>query len=158
MAISPFLARIRQLVGHELLVLPSVAVLPWDEQGRLLLVRQSDHGQWGTIGGAVEPDEAPSDAAAREALEEAGVVVELGPIRAVLGGPEFRIRYPNGDETSYVSIVFDARIVEGEPCPDGDETLETGWFAPPDLADVQLSSFTRSLLSSAGIAPLTGAP
>jgi hypothetical protein len=34
------------MVGHELLLLPSVAVLPWDADGRLLLVRQprSDGG------------------------------------------------------------------------------------------------------------------
>lgn len=54
-AISPFLARLRQLIGHELLVLPSVAVLPWDDKGQLLLVRQSDHGEWGTIGGRSSP-------------------------------------------------------------------------------------------------------
>jgi hypothetical protein len=35
--ISPYVRRLRERVGHDLILLPSVAVLPWDEQGRLLL-------------------------------------------------------------------------------------------------------------------------
>jgi len=48
-------------------LLPSVAVLPWDEHGRVLLVREAETGLWQTIGGAVEPDESPAQAAVREA-------------------------------------------------------------------------------------------
>lgn len=151
MAISPFIARLRRLVGHELLVLPSVAVLPRDDRGRVLLVRQADTGQWATIGGAVEPDEAPADAAVREAREEAGITVELGGVRAVVGGPRLRIRYPNGDETSYVSTVFDARVAGGVPRPDGDETTGVAWFAVGELSRADLSGITRALLTAAGM-------
>jgi 8-oxo-dGTP pyrophosphatase MutT (NUDIX family) len=151
MGISPFIARLRERIGHELLVLPSVAVLPWDSSGRVLLVRLADTGRWATIGGAVEPDESPVEAAIREAEEEAGVTVEVGRVRAVVGGPEFRIRYPNGDETSYVSIVFDGLLTAGEPAPDGDETIEIGWFGPSNLIEVDMSDFTRALLREAGL-------
>ena len=51
MGISPYLCRLREFVGHDLLVLPSVAVLPWDADGRLLLVREAQSGLWQTIGG-----------------------------------------------------------------------------------------------------------
>ena len=37
MAISPHIARLRAAVGSELLLLPSVSVLPTDAAGRLLL-------------------------------------------------------------------------------------------------------------------------
>ena len=87
MAMSPFIRRLRDLIGSELLVLPSVAVLPGDDRGRVLLVELIDSGLWATIGGAVEPDESPQEAALREAHEEAGVELKLGPILAVLGGP-----------------------------------------------------------------------
>ena len=151
MAISPYIARLRQRVGHDLLVLPSVAVLPWDASGRILLVKLRDTGQWGTIGGAVEPDESPESAAVRETAEEAGIVVALCGLRAVIGGPEFRIRYPNGDQTSYVSTVFDGVVTEGTPRPDGEETVDTGWFHPSGLAEVDMSDFTRALLREAGV-------
>jgi ADP-ribose pyrophosphatase YjhB (NUDIX family) len=146
--ISDHLRRIRALVGHELLVLPSVAVLPRDDEGRLLLVRLVDTGNWATIGGSVEPDESPADAAVREAAEEAGVAVTLGAVLGVVGGPDFRITYPNGDLTSYVTTVYDARVAGGSPRPDGDETMDVGWWEPVALPLDHMSHFTRSLLAA----------
>jgi ADP-ribose pyrophosphatase YjhB (NUDIX family) len=151
MAISPYIQRLRRLVGHELLVLPSAAVLPRHDD-RILLVRLTDTDQWATIGGAVEPDESPQEAAVREAREEAGVTVALGRILGVIGGPAFRITYPNGDETSYVSTVFDATVTGGTPEPDGDETSAVRWWPVDQLPDADMSSFTRALLRAVGIA------
>ncbi len=150
-AISPHIKRIRAFVGHELLVLPSVAVLPRDDHGRLLLVRLIDTDQWATIGGVVEPDESPATAARREAAEEAGVDVALGRILGVVGGPEFRITYPNGDQTSYVSTVFEATVVGGSPQPDGDETSAVQWFGPEQLPHREMSAFTLALLRAVGV-------
>jgi 8-oxo-dGTP pyrophosphatase MutT (NUDIX family) len=151
MGISPYLRRLRELVGHELLILPSVAVLPWDADGRLLLVRETETGRWQTIGGAIEPDESPSEAAVREAAEEASVGIQIDGIRAVTGGPQFRLTYPNGDRASYVSTVFDAHVLHGEPRPDGDETIDVGWFSVDGLAQVPLSDFTVALFEAARV-------
>lgn len=153
MAIAPHIRRLRELVGNELLVLPSAAVLPRDEAGRVLLVRIIDTGQWAAIGGAIDPDESPGQAARREAEEEAGVTVELGPILGVLGGPEFRMTYPNGDKTSYVSTVFTATVISGSPRPDGDETSEVAWFDLDRLPYDEMSAFTLALLSAVGFGP-----
>jgi 8-oxo-dGTP diphosphatase len=143
MAISPYIQRLRAAVGKELLLLPSVTVLCRDDQDRVLLVRQVDSGQWSTIGGLVEPDEAPRAAAVREAREEAGVDVELLGILDVVGGRSFRVHYPNGDTTAYVSTVFDARVVGGTPAADGEETSEVGWFTRAALDEADLSTFAR---------------
>jgi len=137
-----------------LVLLPSVAVLAWDEEGRLLLVREAETGLWQTIGGAIEPDESPEQAAVREATEEAGVVVELTGIRGVVGGPQFRMTYPNGDLVSYVPTIFDARVIDGEPRADGDETIDVAWFTTSQLADAALSEFTIALLGDPAVAIL----
>jgi ADP-ribose pyrophosphatase YjhB (NUDIX family) len=155
-AISPYIRRLRQLVGHELLVLPSAGVLPRDGEGRILLVRLIDTGQWAVIGGAIEPDESPQQAAVREAEEEAGVAVALGPILGVIGGPQFRITYPNGDQTSYVSTLFDATVIGGTPTPDGDETSSVAWWPADQLPVGEMSSFTRALLEAVGIPSAPG--
>jgi 8-oxo-dGTP diphosphatase len=63
---SPYILRLRDKVGHQRLLLPSVSVHIFDDANRLLLVRLRDDDQWSTPGGAIEPDEFPSDAAARE--------------------------------------------------------------------------------------------
>jgi len=154
MGISPYLRSLRDRVGHELVLLPAVAVLPWDEDGRLLLVREAETGLWQTVGGSIEPDEAPADAALREAAEEAAITVEIERLRAVLGGPRFRLTYPNGDLVSYVSIVFDVRVVAGEPRADGEETLAVAWFAPDELRAVPVTDFTVALFDAIGLATL----
>lgn len=132
-------------------MLPSVAVLPRDDEGRILFVRLADSGRWATIGGAVEPDESPQDAAIRETQEEAGVTVRLDDLLTVLGGPEFRVTYPNGDVTSYVVSVFDATVTAGVPRPDGDETIEVQWWPPDGLPYAQMGTLTLALLRGVGL-------
>lgn len=150
-ALSPYLRGLREKIGHELVLLPSVAVLPWDERGRLLMVREANTGRWQTIGGAIEPDESPHEAAVREAAEEAGVAVSLQRIRGVVGGPRFRLLYPNGDLVSYVPTIFDASVMRGTPRPDGEETLEVAWFSPAQLAAAELTEFTHALFEVAHV-------
>jgi 8-oxo-dGTP pyrophosphatase MutT (NUDIX family) len=131
-------------VGSELLLLPSVTVLPRDTEGRVLLVRDRAMNAWMTIGGMVEPDEDPALAAVREASEEAGILVELEGILGALGGPQFRLRYPNGDEAAYVTIVYGARLIGGVPQADGDETDDVSWFGLSELQNVALTDFARA--------------
>ena len=151
MGIAPHIARLRASVGHDLLLLPSAAVLPIDDQERVLLVRQRDSGLWGTVGGAIDVDESPPDAARREAREEIGVEVELTGLLGALGGPRFHLTYPNGDRAAYVSVVYRARIVSGEPAPDDDETTEVRWFTRDELStDPDVHPFAHATFESLG--------
>jgi 8-oxo-dGTP pyrophosphatase MutT (NUDIX family) len=87
-------------VGHDLLLMPSVAVLPLDAGGRMLLVREAGGDTWGTLGGAVEIGESPARAAVRESYEELGIGVRLTRLLDVLGGPDYEVTYPNGDRAA----------------------------------------------------------
>lgn len=100
--IAAHIARLRAAVGHEMLLLPSVSVLPVDEAGRVvLLVRHAGHDDgWGVLGGAVDMGESPAAAAARETREEIGADVQLVRLLDVLGGPEYEVSYPNGDRAA----------------------------------------------------------
>ena len=122
MGISPYIARLRAAVGHDLLLLPSVSVLPIDPAGRLLLVRHADHDDgWGVLGGAVEIGESPAEAAVRETREEIGVEIRLVRLLEVLGGPDYEVSYPNGDRVAYVAAVYEAAIIDGSPAARDDE-------------------------------------
>lgn|SRR5487761_1892286 len=120
------------------------------------MVQDAQTGLWQTVGGGIEPDEAPQDAAIREAEEEAGIRVQIDRVRAVVGGPRYRLRYPEGDLVSYVSIVFDARVLAGTAHPDGDETVAASWFSGSELCELALSDFTVTLLSDPAVAILAG--
>lgn len=150
MPVAPHIAELRAKVGHDLLLLPSVAVLVLDDAGRVLLGRHADEDRWGTIGGAVDVDESPADAARREALEEIGVPVELTGIVAVLGGPDFRKTYPNGDRCAYVTTAFSARVSDGVPAADEDELSAIRWFTRAELDDPELSDFARATFTALG--------
>ena len=148
-----YVADLRELVGHRQLLLPAVSVHIADDAGRLLLVHQRDRGQWGTVGGAIEPGETPSDAAVREASEETGLHVEVTQLVAALGGTAFEMTYPNGDKCAYLSIVFDARAVGGVLTPDGEEVSECRWFTRGELATADISTVSRSVLLATGWLP-----
>jgi ADP-ribose pyrophosphatase YjhB (NUDIX family) len=148
MAVSPYIAKLREYVGHDMLLMPGTAVIPRDAQGRILLIRQTDSGQWAMIGGSMEPLETPEETALRETREEAGVDVRLDGVLGVFGGPDQVVNYPNGDVVAYVAIVFGATVVSGTPRPDQEETLAAGWFTPGEAADLDLSPNARATLSA----------
>ena len=151
MGIAAHIARLRAVVGHELLLVPSVSVLPVDGAGRVLLVRHAGHDDgWGVLGGAVEMGEPPAAAAVRETREETGADVELVRLLDVLGGPDYEVIYPTGDRTAYVTAVYEARIIRGSPAPGDGELSELAWFTPGELPSLQLSRFSRALLHATG--------
>ena len=80
-----------------------------------------------------------------------GVTVELDAIIAALGGPQFRLRYPNGDQTAYVTIVYAARVIAGVPRPDGDETDRAEWFSPSEFLTAPLTAFALAQFDALGM-------
>ncbi|MFI5492077.1 NUDIX domain-containing protein [Actinoplanes sp. NPDC051859] len=154
MAISSHLARLRSMIGHELILLPAVSVLVLDEQARLLLVRHAGQRDgWAVPGGAVEVGESPAQAAVREIREETGLQINRLRLRDTLGGPDYEVTYPNGDRVAYVTTVYEAGISAGTPVPDQEEITELDWFAPVHLPELDLNPFTRALLRATGYLP-----
>jgi 8-oxo-dGTP pyrophosphatase MutT (NUDIX family) len=142
---SDYVRALREKVGHDLLFWPSAATMIKNGE-RYLLVRHVE-GRWTFPAGAVDPGETPAEAARRETREEAGVEVEVLAIAGVFGGyPNFRGTYANGDEVAWVTTLFEARIVGGEPHPADDETAEVGWFTAAEAYELPLSPSTRHML------------
>jgi ADP-ribose pyrophosphatase YjhB (NUDIX family) len=133
MAIPEFIKTLRAKIGTALLQVPTVTVMVYADQGRLLLVKDKPSGLWGAPSGIVDPHELPSDAAVREVWEEAGVYVELTHILGVFAGKNFSGVYPNGDQLSVVATVFAARVVSGMPRADQEETSDAGFFDPGEI-------------------------
>jgi len=125
-----YIFELRRFVGSRPLIMAGAAVIVRDDDGRLLLQRRSDTGDWGTIGGAMEPGETFEETAARELYEEAGLRAASFKFVALLSGRDMYYRYPNGDEVYNALAVFEAVGVSGEPAVNDDEGLELAWFHP----------------------------
>ena len=148
MPISPYVRDLRARVGHTRLLLPSVSAHVFDRSSRMLLVRQRDSRVWSTPGGLIEPDERPADAVVRETWEETGLLVTPTRVQAVYGGPEFVVRYPNGDEVQYVIIAFECDFAAGTLKGETAETVDARYFSERDAADLVLSPWLRTTLAS----------
>jgi 8-oxo-dGTP pyrophosphatase MutT (NUDIX family) len=136
MATPEFVLALREHIGHAPLWLSGVTaiVLRADE---VLLVRRSDNGAWTPITGIIDPGEEPADAAAREALEEAGIEVAVERLAKVHVMPE--LQYGNGDRVQYLDLVFRCRWVSGEPHPADDECSDARWFPLAALSELEFS-------------------
>src|SRR6478752_10343600 len=97
MPIPDFVLELRRHVGTAPLPLVGVTavILRGDE---ILLGRRSDNGALTPITGIVDPGEEPADAAAREALEEAGVRIRVDRLAAT--GVHGEIVHANDDRAT----------------------------------------------------------
>lgn len=130
---STYYKSLRQKVGHQLLMMPAVAAIIRDDEGRVLLMRQSSTGDWSLPAGAIEPGETPVESVVREVAEETGYEVVPGCIAGVLGGPAMRVTYPNGDIVEATVVFFDCEIMGGELEAIDGEAMDFGWFAPGEF-------------------------
>jgi 8-oxo-dGTP pyrophosphatase MutT (NUDIX family) len=129
-ATPSFILELRTLVGTRPLWLSVATAIVVDDEGRILLGRRADTGAWDA------PGEEPADAAARECLEETGVVVV--PEEGIAIGVMPPVTYANGDQVQSLDIAFRCRPVGGEARVNDDESLEVEWFplsALPELKE-----------------------
>ncbi|MEU5434237.1 NUDIX domain-containing protein [Streptomyces sp. NPDC020719] len=157
MATPEFIRAIRASAGHQLLFLPGVSAVVFDDDGRVLLGRRADSGEWSIIGGIPEPGEQPAETAVREVYEETAVrcVVE----KVILVDALSPVTYPNGDRCQFMDICLLCRAVGGEARVNDEESLEVGWFpvdALPELQDFALFRIKQALANEpTWFAPMT---
>ena len=160
-----YLSELRAVWGQRPLPAVGVSVLLRDERGRVLLQRRGDDGQWGIIGGGLEPGEDFLGAAHRELHEETGLrCPNLRPLpltEGLVSGPEMFHRYPNGDEVYLVGLRTEGEVPAAAleaACPDDSgETLELRWFALDDLSPLNsnINRVSMSVLRArVGLPPL----
>jgi 8-oxo-dGTP pyrophosphatase MutT (NUDIX family) len=143
MPISNYLKAIRAKVGHDLVALTAASIAVFDEKSRILLGKDVERGFWAMPGGGIDPHEHPADAAVRECFEETGLLVRPDRLLGVFGGPEFLVRYPNGDLAYYTTIAFFASIVGGSHAPRDGEMSELRYFSQSACEALLMSPSSR---------------
>ncbi|MGP9022287.1 NUDIX hydrolase [Streptomyces sp. BR1] len=157
MATPEFIRAIRATAGHQLLFLPGVSAVVFDDEGRVLLGRRVDSGEWSIIGGIPEPGEQPAETAVREVYEETAVRCVVEKVILVDALPP--VTYPNGDNCQFMDICLRCRAVGGEARVNDEESLEVGWFpvdALPELQEFALFRIKQALADGpTWFAPMT---
>ncbi len=117
-------------------VLGALAVVchPQGGQDHVILVQRKkppNAGWWGFPGGHVELGETASEAAARELLEETGVIATP---RKILTHVDVMLRDDAGAvQRQYLLVAVLCDYVSGTPHPD-DDALQASWVPVSDLA------------------------
>ena len=135
---SPYFKQLRSKIGHDLLLMPSVAAVIRDAQGRLLLQEKSSGEGWSLPAGAIEPGESPEQAVRREVLEETGLEVAPQEILGVFGGRDFRYVYPNGDAVEYTVVLYRCIVTSEASRPRDPETRSLRYFERAEMPRLAL--------------------
>ena len=128
-------------------MVPSANVIVEDDQGRILMIRRTDNGNYALPGGAMELGESIIDTAVREAKEETGYDVEVAGLVGTYTDPGHLIEYTsNGEVRQEFTLVFSARVVGGEARLN-EEASEVVWVDPGQLDDYVMTSSVKDRLS-----------
>lgn len=129
-----FVVALREKIGNAPLWLPGVGAVVLDGEGRVLLGRRADNGAWTIITGMLDPGEEAAVGAAREVLEETGVVVRVERLVSTnVVGP---VTFSNGDVCSFLNLSFRCRYLSGEARVNDDESTDVRWFELADLPEL----------------------
>ncbi len=123
--------------------IPGVGVVIID-QGKLLLVQRGEgvgRGRWAVPGGKVRWGETWREAARREAREETGLEVEIGPV--IWTGEAIGPGEPPA--WHFAMVDFRAEVVRGE-LQAGDDAADARWVPWEEVENYPLVSTMFSLL------------
>src|ERR1035437_8012446 len=109
--------------------------------GRILLIHHRKLDKWLPLGGHIELDEDPEQAALREAKEESGLDVELigerppttGPGTRALIAPHFLDIHRINETHEHIGMIYWARPKNGKLALAADEHHDIRWCPVEDL-------------------------
>jgi 8-oxo-dGTP pyrophosphatase MutT (NUDIX family) len=118
-------------------LVPACGILAVDDDGRILLQRRRDTGQWAIPMGKMELGETSTGCGIRETLEETGVLTEVTGILGVYSDPAHIVAYTDGEIRQEYEVILLGRPVSGTPQAN-DEASDAAWFTPGELGALDI--------------------
>ena len=109
----------------------------FDENGKVLLTKRNDNGQWCLPSGGLEPGESAAEACEREVLEETGVGVVVKRLVGVYSHPDQLSVYSDGNKFQIVALHFEAEVISGT-LGLSDETSDFGYFSLDEVGKLDM--------------------
>ncbi len=120
---------------------------------KVLLRKHDKYGIWLSVGGHIELDEDPNQAAVREVKEEVGLAIKLFDTREYheetesfkeLIAPAFLNRHRINDSHDHVSLIYFGIATTDRVTNDSDEVSEAlHWFTSADLGSKEYEILDR---------------
>ena len=124
-------------LGKEGKIRLGTSAIIFNAEGKFLLTKREDNGQWCLPGGAVESGESLAEACEREVLEETGLSVRVKRLVGVYSHPDQLVVYKDGHKAHIVAIHFEAVLIGGEPGL-SNETTDFGYFTLEDMQGMEM--------------------
>ncbi len=131
---SDYIAKIREKIGHMAILNPVVTLIIYKE-GKILLQKRSDNGDWAIHGGGIEPGEKYIETLKREIKEELNIEPIAPKLFGIYSGKELFNVYPGGDEVFVLNHVFFCEDYIGEINFNDNEVKEFKWFELDNLPE-----------------------
>ena len=122
--------------------------------GKVLLHQHKKYKTWFPLGGHIEEDEFPHEAAIREVKEESGFDVtlietelapeiELARVKRILA-PFCLLHEGIGGVENFFDFIYIAETTETEPHPEDNESKEFKWFSYEELQEYDIKPHVKN--------------
>jgi 8-oxo-dGTP pyrophosphatase MutT (NUDIX family) len=125
--ILDYIQYLRSFVGKSKVIMVVSGAVIFDKDDRILLQKRTDNGFWGFPGGYMEMGETVEETARREVYEETGLKLNTMELFTIHSGPDYEVKYSNGDEVALVQITFVSSDFSGK-ITESHESIETRFF------------------------------
>ena len=128
-----YVLKIRELIGHDPLLLAHAVTVVIDENKRVLIEERSDDGFIDFPGGTLDLHETIEECAKRELLEETGLVADYLEFFKIYTGEITKYTYSNGDVIYGIDVVYIVRKYHGELKPQKEEVTSLNFVKLNDI-------------------------
>ena len=122
--------------------------------GKVLLHQHKKYKTWFPLGGHIEEDEFPHEAAIREVREESGFEValletelapeiELARVKRI-PAPFCLLHEGIGGVENFFDFIYIAETTETVPHPEGNESKEFKWFSYEELREYDIKTHVKN--------------
>lgn len=122
--------------------------------GKVLLHLHKKYKTWFPLGGHVEADEFPHEAAIREVKEESGLdvrlveteiapFIELARVKRI-PAPFCLLHEGIGGDENFFDFIYIAETTDTIPCPESGESREFKWFSYEELKENDIKTHVKN--------------
>jgi ADP-ribose pyrophosphatase YjhB (NUDIX family) len=123
-------------------LVPGGSALVTDDEGRILMQRRSDSGNWALPGGVMDIGETLEQCVVREVKEETGLDIAIIGLLGIYTDPNHVIAYADGEVRQEFNITYLARVTGGTIAV-SNESTEVRFIDPNELDHLPIHDTVR---------------